>query len=70
MADKVDAISTHAPRTGSDADAGLDAAALHEISTHAPRTGSDPERAATLKTYGISTHAPRTGSDVCYDEVM
>ena len=36
----VTAISTHAPHTGSDADAFLDGVRLF-ISTHAPHTGSD-----------------------------
>ena len=56
-------ISTHAPRTGSDANthaAGRDAA----ISTHAPRTGSDALQSISVNTPEISTHAPRTGSDV------
>ena len=35
------AISTHAPRTGSDVTAGDAPADVQQISTHAPRTGSD-----------------------------
>ena len=35
------AISTHAPRTGSDRDFGNCYCLLYAISTHAPRTGSD-----------------------------
>ena len=35
------AISIHAPRTGSDGQAGAADAAGHPISIHAPRTGSD-----------------------------
>ena len=57
------AISTHAPRTGSDADDFL-LPRQQGISTHAPRTGSD--RAQLVRADGhltISTHAPRTGSD-------
>ena len=57
-------ISTHAPRTGSDA-----AARARQrppaISTHAPRTGSDDKASINSRlTDLISTHAPRTGSDV------
>ena len=64
------AISTHAPRTGSD-DVNfsfLNASTL--ISTHAPRTGSDrwiPKSPNMLSK--ISTHAPRTGSDRCLGRV-
>ena len=56
-------ISTHAPRTGSDA--GLHSGAYgRTISTHAPRTGSDRNhRRADCPIRFISTHAPRTGSD-------
>ena len=56
-------ISTHAPRTGSDA-ADADVRHLAHISTHAPRTGSDPVNIVRLfQIVSISTHAPRTGSD-------
>ena len=55
-------ISTHAPRTGSDADlcCGF---IRHAISTHAPRTGSDGKDRKMTDARLISTHAPRTGSD-------
>ena len=56
-------ISTHAPRTGSDA-ARPGGHFCCFISTHAPRTGSDvytPDSFAAM--IAISTHAPRTGSD-------
>ena len=58
------AISTHAPRTGSDLAETLKAEYNPIISTHAPRTGSDIkcERRYPIEG-GISTHAPRTGSD-------
>ena len=58
------AISTHAPRTGSDTRIFVATFGAINISTHAPRTGSD--RAADdqrVAAVGISTHAPRTGSD-------
>ena len=57
------AISTHAPRTGSDLSPGT--GGPHEaISTHAPRTGSDLLFRALRRAHiVISTHAPRTGSD-------
>ena len=57
------AISTHAPRTGSDSsDSSVSVGA--SISTHAPRTGSDEIRARHHAAgQDISTHAPRTGSD-------
>ena len=57
------AISTHAPRTGSDE--GRKEFSPHEnISTHAPRTGSDMcLQSAIERDVSISTHAPRTGSD-------
>ena len=43
-------ISTHAPRTGSDADARLPIIQL-DISTHAPRTGSDLRSHLRLRQY-------------------
>ena len=55
-------ISTHAPRTGSDA-CGLGAGISGGISTHAPRTGSDRTLTELEQCTSISTHAPRTGSD-------
>ena len=55
-------ISTHAPRTGSDADYPTDKDPIN-ISTHAPRTGSDLAIVNYLPFPVISTHAPRTGSD-------
>ena len=57
-------ISTHAPRTGSDAAGRYRQTVRRHISTHAPRTGSDSPRAAVESARrNISTHAPRTGSD-------
>ena len=56
------AISTHAPRTGSDI--ALCVATENKIiSTHAPRTGSDIIIVKPRCLNIISTHAPRTGSD-------
>ena len=60
---KGDAISIHAPRTGSDA-AMLDELRKDPISIHAPRTGSDVHLPLLASPAGdISIHAPRTGSD-------
>ena len=56
------AISTHAPRTGSDPAEGR-TRRRNGISTHAPRTGSDIKYSVLLVNIRISTHAPRTGSD-------
>ena len=56
-------ISTHAPRTGSDASSQFCWTYL-SISTHAPRTGSDPVEFTAHQDGLISTHAPRTGSDL------
>ena len=55
-------ISTHAPRTGSDAYIQRPAR-FRCISTHAPRTGSDMVVIYNGERVKISTHAPRTGSD-------
>ena len=55
-------ISTHAPRTGSDALV-ITPPEVSKISTHAPRTGSDQAFQATGRILNISTHASRTGSD-------
>ena len=57
------AISTHAPRTGSDAHCRFNFVKIHVISTHAPRTGSDHRNMSINANCTISTHAPRTGSD-------
>ena len=59
----VELISTHAPRTGSDAGSHRPRRKPHPISTHAPRTGSDRLPCKTAWFLCISTHAPRTGSD-------
>ena len=56
-------ISTHAPRTGSDALPWVIRSSPSPISTHAPRTGSDTMRGFGQGVLEISTHAPRTGSD-------
>ena len=58
------AISIHAPRTGSDGFFhGLPLSA--DISIHAPRTGSDIDAShSSMRRFSISIHAPRTGSDV------
>ena len=58
----VKGISTHAPRTGSDALFDTPPT-FTPISTHAPRTGSDCIRNHIASYHDISTHAPRTGSD-------
>ena len=56
------AISTHAPREGSDSSAGF---FCHHagISTHAPREGSDLPPSQEVSAMRISPHAPREGSD-------
>ena len=56
-------ISTHAPRTGSDATRPPPIISP-SISTHAPRTGSDHDNFLRMAGDVISTHAPRTGSDI------
>ena len=61
--ERVQTISTHAPRTGSDDALPPVKSQPETISTHAPRTGSDPGWIPGLRWHAISTHAPRTGSD-------
>ena len=56
------AISIHAPRTGSDKVVGGHAECFG-ISIHAPRTGSDKVKELPDDLQAISIHAPRTGSD-------
>ena len=51
-------ISTHAPRTGSDAAAAEKAGVTIEISTHAPRTGSDQSQPAAAR--AASNFNPRS----------
>ena len=58
-----DAISIHAPRTGSDHRERPKTATKKEISIHAPRTGSDQVLQKGIFRHWISIHAPRTGSD-------
>ena len=58
-----DAISIHAPRTGSDM-RGIFSSKSLTISIHAPRTGSDAVRRNLRGILRISIHAPRTGSDL------
>ncbi len=61
---RLTAISTHAPRTGSDYSR-MTIRQASNISTHAPRTGSDAEgERLSFAEQQISTHAPRTGSDL------
>ena len=63
-AERMERISIHAPRTGSD---GIAEGVTYPfyISIHAPRTGSDAAGALPLEnTRLISIHAPRTGSDL------
>ena len=60
--ERAEAISTHAPRTGSD-HCRRENGRGSGISTHAPRTGSDQDVALLVASSDISTHAPRTGSD-------
>ena len=57
-----EAISIHAPLTGSDCRPNGQAQ-NGRISIHAPLTGSDRIRLAQEKTRNISIHAPLTGSD-------
>ena len=57
-----EAISIHAPRTGSDQGVTV-VWTLKAISIHAPRTGSDTDLRAKFVAQHISIHAPRTGSD-------
>ena len=57
------AISIHAPRTGSDRRCHIPRIRRDSISIHAPRTGSDQMLASTKLAKLISIHAPRTGSD-------
>ncbi len=58
------AISIHAPHTGSDAEQEVTAAYANAISIHAPHTGSDlPLNVAVELYHAISIHAPHTGSD-------
>ena len=66
------AISTHAPRTGSDQLSSEVSRGRAGISTHAPRTGSDEfVSGSTVRAMFISTHAPRTGSDeYCQNDVI
>ena len=65
------AISIHAPRTGSDLmRADEKCGNRTEISIHAPRTGSDFAAAFQPRAGNISIHAPRTGSDVSPDGFM
>ena len=64
---RAQAISIHAPRTGSDKPpAGRTSRRRTEISIHAPRTGSDVRCFAFRGVLSISIHAPRTGSDLTY----
>ena len=57
------AISIHAPRTGSDVRVARPIRRERHISIHAPRTGSDVDLTAAHPRQHISIHAPRTGSD-------
>ena len=59
---KLEMISIHAPREGSDPRYKLDRGRV-VISIHAPREGSDYERAVLSTLDKISIHAPREGSD-------
>ena len=60
---RLDCISIHAPRTGSDKRFG-NIRTFVEISIHAPRTGSDNLFFEAIRIIKISIHAPRTGSDL------
>ena len=58
------AISIHAPRTGSDYQLFQTPPMRRHISIHAPRTGSDTQQNYKIHLLeSISIHAPRTGSD-------
>ncbi len=59
---RIKAVSTHAPRAGSDF-SGRPSLFSHCVSTHAPRAGSDISFFLSLFLYCVSTHAPRAGSD-------
>ena len=56
-------ISIHAPRGGSDFNAGKLVPIYVDISIHAPRGGSDLPATCKRQREGISIHAPRGGSD-------
>ena len=56
-------ISIHAPREGSDQQAGVEGVDGVVISIHAPREGSDAKYCPACRPVVISIHAPREGSD-------
>ena len=56
-------ISTHAPRTGSDAPGRMEDPMIYKFQPTLPARGATGGRIPTLYAQPISTHAPRTGSD-------
>ena len=59
-------ISTHAPRTGSDAGAGTKSPPCWTLfQPTLPARGATMPIVFSASLMGISTHAPRTGSDCC-----
>ena len=57
------AISTHAPRTGSDDGRRRTSAAAKDFNPRSPHGERRQPHGANAPQFGISTHAPRTGSD-------
>ena len=67
MAQHYDAISIHAPRTGSDATSGRTSRRRTEISIHAPRTGSDGKATdMTCPTLSFQSTLPARGATFCW----
>ena len=63
MVDEEVAVSTHAPRVGSDLGSFFVPPLFLVVSTHAPRVGSDAVLGYLVIVADVSTHAPRAGSD-------
>ena len=65
--DRLESISIHTPRVGSDPRLSVSARRAGRISIHTPRVGSDtPKPAKDIAGRLISIHTPRVGSD-CVD---
>ena len=64
MAQHYDAISIHAPRTGSDAFARVSRKDSAQFQSTLPARGATGKRDVIRRALEISIHAPRTGSDV------
>ena len=60
---QLQAISTHAPRTGSDSNRKRWTHHAKAFQPTLPARGATPDIDTVLATQEISTHAPRTGSD-------